>query len=147
VRALVDTNILLRWTDRTSPEHAVCARVIDHLRQSTAICVCAQVLIEFYSVATRPREVNGLGLDATTAQQALADIVEALPCLPEAPDMAQRWREVITVHGVLGKQVHDARLVALMQAHNISNILTLNVNDFTRYQQITPTSPTEVLSQ
>ena len=38
-------------------------------------------------------------------------------------------------------------LVALMQAHGISNILTLNVNDFARYQEITPVTPAEILRQ
>lgn len=39
------------------------------------------------------------------------------------------------------KQVHDARLVALMQAHGITHILTLNGSDFTRYPGITPVDP------
>ena len=34
---------------------------------------------------------------------------------------------------VLGVQVHDARLVAAMIAHNVTHILTFNVTDFARY--------------
>lgn len=147
MKFLVDTNILLRWTDRTSPEHALCTRVIEHLRKSTAVHVCAQVLIEYYCVATRPRQVNGLGLDVHTAQQALNDITEALPCLPEPPDVVQRWRELICDFGVLGKQVHDARLVAVMNAHGVRRLITLNTVDFVRYRTITPVTPTQALAR
>ena len=36
-------------------------------------------------------------------------------------------------YDVSGVQVHDARLVASMIAHNVAHILTFNVTDFTRY--------------
>ena len=36
-------------------------------------------------------------------------------------------------HDVSGVQVHDARLVASMIAHNVTRILTFNVTDFERY--------------
>ncbi len=147
MRMLVDTNILIRWVDKTSSDHIVCTRVISHLKQSMSIYVCAQNLIEFYSVATRPCDVNGLGMDVAAAQQALTDILEALPCLPEVPDMARFWREVIIQNNVSGRQVHDARLVALMHAHDFTDILTLNVNDFNRYQGINPMTPKEVLDR
>ena len=38
-------------------------------------------------------------------------------------------------------QVHDARLVALMQVHGITHILTLNRADFARYPGIVPIDP------
>jgi hypothetical protein len=38
-------------------------------------------------------------------------------------------------------QVHDARLVALMQVHGITHILTLNGADFARYPGIVPIDP------
>lgn len=145
MRHLVDTNILLRWTDKASPEHILCANVIESLKQSTETWICAQALIEYYGVATRPREVNGLGMDIAVAQSALMDILEALPCLPEPPDIGDRWRAVAFENNVRGKQVHDARMVAVMLAHGVTNILTLNPGDFTRYQGIRPTSPDDIV--
>ena len=34
----------------------------------------------------------------------------------------------------LGKQVHDANIVATMLAHGIDMLLTLNVDDFKRFE-------------
>jgi hypothetical protein len=48
------------------------------------------------------------------------------------------WRQHVVIHSVQGKQVHDAQLAALMQAHAITHILTLSETDFTRYSGITP---------
>jgi hypothetical protein len=45
----------------------------------------------------------------------------------------------------MGVQVHDARLVALMMAHGLSHLLTLNPADFQRYPGITALSPSAVL--
>ena len=40
----------------------------------------------------------------------------------------------------------DARIAALMLAHGVTHILTLNPTDFARYQDITPVTPSEALS-
>jgi len=43
-------------------------------------------------------------------------------------------------------QVHDARLVALMQVHGISHVFTLNPSDFARYSGITALTPANVIA-
>jgi len=147
MRYLVDTDVLLRYCDQDDGEHAVCVSAIRSLvAQGENVCLCAQVLIEHWAVATRPASVNGLGLDPDEADRQLAAATLALPCLPEPPDMAERWRKVARDNAVRGKQAHDARIVALMQSHGISHILTLNTSDFARYQGVTPVSPAEVIA-
>ena len=37
--------------------------------------------------------------------------------------------------------------LVLMRAHGIEHLVTLNPQDFTRYQDVTPLTPAEVLSQ
>lgn len=37
---------------------------------------------------------------------------------------------------VTGKQVHDARIVAAMNVHQITKLLTFNTKDFKRFQNI-----------
>jgi predicted nucleic acid-binding protein len=147
MRFLADTNVLLRWVDGGNPLHDVCLEAVRHfVKQGWDSCICAQVLIEFWAVATRPSEVNGLGLSISDAARNLTDLDDAFTCLPEPPDMAQRWREVVTQHSVSGKQAHDARLAAFMRAHDIKHLVTLNPQDFVRYAEITPLTPAEVLS-
>ena len=147
MKYLVDTNVLLRWSDENHPCHEECGNAVDRLvARGDRVYTCAQVLVEYWVVATRPRSVNGFGLDVACAGSYLAKARGMFICLPELPDMADRWERVVTEHKVAGRQAHDARLVALMLSHGISQILTLNASDFARYPEITPLTPAEVLS-
>ena len=112
---------------------------------SHEVFTCAQVLIEFWAVATRPRDVNGLGMTVADTDRELTDIEDLFDCLPEPPDAAKRWRELARKHSVQGRQAHDARIVALMLAHNVTHLLTLNTADFSRYPEITTVTPSESL--
>jgi predicted nucleic acid-binding protein len=144
---LVDTNILLRMCDRSSPEHEVCrAAVTGLVRRGEPCHSCAQTLIEFWAVATRPRDVNGLGFTPTDTLSNLVDFQRSLPCLSEPPDIASRWQALVVQHEVRGRKAHDACLVAFMQAHQLSDILTLNTVDFARYSGIKPMTPEQVLA-
>ena len=45
---------------------------------------------------------------------------------------------------VAGKQVHDANIVATMQAHGITHLLTHNTADFTRFAHLITVVPLSV---
>jgi predicted nucleic acid-binding protein len=51
---------------------------------------------------------------------------------------------VITIR-VSGVKAHDARLVAVMKTNGISQILTFNVADFSRFPEIEAIHPDKVL--
>jgi predicted nucleic acid-binding protein len=53
------------------------------------------------------------------------------------------WLQLVKQYDVQGKKVHDARLVAVMQTHSISHLLTFNVDDFHRFAGITAVHPSE----
>ena len=61
--------------------------------------------------------------------------------LDESPAVYRRWRQLVETHGVRGKQVFDAHLVAIMIEHRVEHILTFNVDDLRRYPGITVVSP------
>jgi hypothetical protein len=42
-------------------------------------------------------------------------------------------KRLIATYCVIGKQVHDARLIAVMLIWQVENLLTLNERDFQRY--------------
>jgi predicted nucleic acid-binding protein len=54
------------------------------------------------------------------------------------------WHQLVVQYEVLGKNGHDARLVAAMQRHSLTHILTFNGNDFHRYPGITILDPANV---
>jgi predicted nucleic acid-binding protein len=145
MNALVDTNILVRLSDADSPLCGVCNHALQRLlRRGDTLHLCAQTAIEFWSVATRPKAVNGLGLSAADTDSALCVAEQWMIWLPEPSDIGARWRALVNKHGVLGKQAHDARLVALMEAHGLTHLLTLNAADFARFPGLTCLHPSDV---
>jgi predicted nucleic acid-binding protein len=145
MRIKVDTNILIRLQDAGDPRHQECVEALHRLKSAgNEPCICAQVMIEYWVVATRPRNVNGLGLDPADAEASLQRLEQLFVCLPEPPDMAFRWRSLAVQYGVRGRQAHDARLAALMLAHGVTHLLTLNATDFARYAGITCLEPQDV---
>lgn len=58
---LVDTNVLLRFVDRSHPLHSVIRAAIRQLRgDGHQLQVTSQNCVEFWNVATRPIERKGL---------------------------------------------------------------------------------------
>lgn len=45
----------------------------------------------------------------------------------------QNRKQLIAKYQVSGVAVHDARLVAMMLAHDVNRVLTINDRDFSRY--------------
>jgi predicted nucleic acid-binding protein len=145
IKYLLDTNILVRLVDRTSARYAVAvAAVASLLAQGHELYITAQNLIEFWSVATRPHSANGLGWDTTRVLAELNDIRSRFPLLDDTPDVFPTWLRLVSAEGVSGRQVHDARLVAVMDVHSITHLLTFNTNDFRRYSTITVVHPEDV---
>lgn len=56
----------------------------------------------------------------------------------------QEWRQLVLAIGVSGVQVHDARLVAIMQVYQVPCLLTFHVEDFVRYPNISPVHPKDI---
>ena len=139
---LIDTNILVRLVRPQDPLNPAAAGAVDILkRRGEKTSVAAQNLIEFWSVATRPAEVNGLGMTPEGAKSEVERIEKMFRVLEETASVYKRWKGLVTSYSVRGRQVHDARLVALMLEHKIGNILTFNVDDFTRYSEVTAVGP------
>ncbi|MEH2323571.1 MAG: type II toxin-antitoxin system VapC family toxin [Nostoc sp.] len=131
---LIDTNILLRFVDRTHPLHPTIRTAIRKLRRDRhTLQITAQNCVEFWNVATRPATKNGFGLTPTDADRLLRLIERLFPLLPDMPTIYPEWRKLVVAFSVSGVQVHDARLVANMKVNSMMHILTLNTKDFIRY--------------
>ena len=83
-------------------------------------------------MATRPKTVNGLGLSAVDAEAKAAVFEATFPLLAETPNIYPAWKALVEALGVVGKQVHDARLMAVCHVHGVSHLLTFNVAHFAR---------------
>ena len=58
--------------------------------------------------------------------------------LAETPAIYPAWKALVGATGVIGKQVHDAWLVAVCHAYGVSHLLTFNVAHFARLAGIGP---------
>ena len=126
---LVDTSVLARLANTADPFHAVAARAVLELhRTGEVLHLTAQNLVEFRNLATRPKAVNGLGLSAVDAEAAVFE--GTFPLLAETPDIYPAWKALVGALGVIGKRVHDARLVAVCHVHAVTHVLTFNVSHF-----------------
>ena len=63
-----------------------------------------------------PVEVNGFGWTSERTAKEVADLQERFPLLPDTPEVFNRWLELVHRLPIRGKRVHDARLVAVLQA-------------------------------
>lgn len=144
---LVDTNILLRSVDPKHPMYADATKAVAILRrQGEQPCIVAQNLIEFWNVYTRPLDKNGLGYSPEQAAAEVNRLKDLFQLLPDTPAIYQQWEQLVTRYEVKGVQVHDARLVAAMLVHRLTEVLTFNVADFTRYTEIKALSPPEIVT-
>ncbi len=136
---LVDTSVLARLANTADPFYPVAAHAILELhRRGEVLYVTAQNLVEFRNMATRPKAVNGLGLSAVDAAAKAAVFEATFLLLPETPDIYPSWKRLVDALGVLGKQVHDARLVAVCHVNSVTHLLTFNISHFNRLARFGP---------
>jgi predicted nucleic acid-binding protein len=142
---LVDTNILLRITRRSDPQHKIVDKALAHLAgQGTTLYYTHQNIAELWNALTRPFERNGLGLSVAEAEREVEAVEAGMSLLPENEAVYGEWRRLIVKHSVLGVRVHDARLAAAMYVHGVRHILTLNTTDFGRFDGITALHPEKI---
>ena len=135
-RVMLDTNVLLAATDEGRAEHHDALTIInDWAAGHTDLCTSGQILREYLSVATRPAEKNGLGLNLPDALGNVRAIRERTTLLTEDSKVADRLLGLLGDVQCLGKQVHDANLVATMLVHGIGTVVTMNLEDFTRFER------------
>ena len=146
---LLDTGVLLRLVNSQDSRHAMINRAVRELiGRQEQLHITNQNVAEFLNVATRPIANNGFGWPPDQALDALSTEIDPLcSTLLETSDVQTHLRRVVRTYAVIGEQVHDARLVAMMLAWQVENVLTLNDHDFRRYQPegitvVTPTLPT-----
>lgn len=142
MRVLIDTNILTR---SVQPSHSMYAQAINAVSElkirGNDLCISPQNLIEFWAVATRPESDNGLDMSISEAEIELSRIKSLFRLLEDNALVYREWERIVVRYRVAGKSTHDARLVATMKTHGLTQLLTFNEKHFRRYSDITVLSP------
>ena len=143
--SLVDTNILLRITRRSDPQHKVVDTALARLAgQGSGLHYTHQNIAELWNSMTRPIARNGLGLTAAEAEQEVRAIESGMTLLPDSEAVYREWGRIVVEYGVSGVQVHDARLAAAMYVHDVNHILTMNATDFNRFRGLAAVHPDSI---
>lgn len=132
---VVDTNILLAATDRARSAHRAATRFLNEDERRLALT--PQIVREYLAVATRPVDVNGLGLAVPDALANLDMFLEDMQLLAE--DAATTTGTLVDLIGrglAEGKQVHDANVVAVALTHGADAIVTDNARHFARFANL-----------
>jgi predicted nucleic acid-binding protein len=147
MKYLLDSGILLRLVHPTDPRHREVAEAVALLKgQGHSFYAGMQNVAEFWNVSTRPLAARGgFGLSPQETEQRLRIIERAVEILTESQTSYAEWKRLVIQHRVLGVQVHDTRLAALMNTEGILHLLTLNAADFTRFTGLVVRTPAEVI--
>jgi predicted nucleic acid-binding protein len=140
-----DTNVLLRSIDDGHAAQPLAENSLLALRDDgETLSIFPQNLVEFWAVATRPLANNGLGWSVDRAEQELADLKNLFVVLADTEAILAEWERLVVRYRVIGKQAHDARLVAAMIVHQVTHLLTFNTDDFKRFAEIMAINPQDV---
>src|SRR5712691_5947666 len=100
---LVDKNVLLRRTQPAHEHHAVAVESVARLLAAgEPVYFTPQNIAEFWNVATRPAQHNGLGFTAAMVRAEVEQIEDALELLRDTPAIYEEWKRLIIQHGVMG---------------------------------------------
>jgi len=71
-------------------------------RAQHTLKVTPQITTEFWNVATRPVERNGLGFPHAQAHEELLRLESFLVLLGETAEVYAEWKQLVVAHGVTG---------------------------------------------
>jgi len=132
----LDTNTLVRANIQTAPRHPEALQVLRKLRRVNAkLWISRQVLREYLAVVTRPQTF----MQPLDSAKAASRAIYFQAHFRLAEDNARVMRELLSLMKSIplgGKQIHDANIIATMQVYRITQLLTLNPVDFTRFSSL-----------
>lgn len=133
-KAFVDTNILLRAFHDTFPEHVSVRALFDQLLdEDYELWISRQVIREYLVQATHPRTFAQL-LSIDDVLEHLEAIMKICHTADDSEDVTMHLFSLLKTYPTLGKQIHDANVVATMLAYQIDALITLNLDDFKRFE-------------
>lgn len=129
----VDTNVLVYANVISAPLRAAAqARLQSLIGAGVELWTSRQVLREYCAVLSRPQWFS-VPVAAPAIDADLVRFEAAFRIAEDGPAIFLRLRALLLAIPVGGKQVHDANIVATMQAHGLRQLLTHNTSDFTRF--------------
>jgi predicted nucleic acid-binding protein len=127
LRFFLDTNILIYYLSPLSPFYPATKQTLRRLIASGSMFFIApQTLYEFWVMATRPEVNGGLGFPPEKARREIHLLLRRFQLLD---DSVADWSDIINLavaEGIIGRRIHDARIIAVMRAHGLTDVLSFD---------------------
>ncbi|MBM4305217.1 MAG: PIN domain-containing protein [Deltaproteobacteria bacterium] len=136
--ALLDTNVIVYAADEDSPFHGASFSLRERgLAENVSLCICPQVLNEFFAIVTDPRRVR----NPISQREALLEMekyyqAESILKIYPGPDIIQRILDLLARYDVSKQEIFDLQLIATMLSNNVTRLYTYNHSDFTKFKEI-----------
>jgi predicted nucleic acid-binding protein len=137
----IDTNVLIYAKLSLSPFHQQAVEKLQTLEAAeTQLWISRQILREYLSALTRSNNLTA-PISITALLEDVRYFVSQFQVAEESRETTERLLILIEQVSVGGKQIHDANIVATMQAYEISTLLTHNTQDFNRFSNVVTVVP------
>jgi predicted nucleic acid-binding protein len=140
-RLFVDTNILVYYTNTVSTFNQVAVNALETARQQgKELIISPQILREYLATTTR-LSLAGNGPSLSEIIQNFHNIQNDFTLVRDELSILTNLINLVQNIRMGGKQVHDANIVATMQAYGITHLLTHNTADFARFAHLITVVP------
>ncbi|MCP4935599.1 MAG: PIN domain-containing protein [bacterium] len=131
----IDTNILVYANIIETPFHEQALAAINTAHDAgRAIWISRQVIREYLVTLTRPQVFENL--PRATVLEQIDQFFERFQVADDTAAVSEQLIKLMGDFKIGGKQVHDANIVASMLAYDIPCLLTHNVKDFQRFEEV-----------
>lgn len=132
----IDTNVLVYATISAAPFHAAAVRAMAREHAAARpLWISRQVLREYLATLTRPHTFTP-PVSPTSLMAQISAFESQFRMAEDGPIVTANLLNLLTTIPIGGAQVHDANIVATMQAYGIPSLLTANVDDFARFHSL-----------
>jgi predicted nucleic acid-binding protein len=139
----IDTNVLVHAGVMESPFHRSALSAIQAREQSgVKLWISRQVLREYLVTLTRPQTYTHPVPISTLIPQ-IRSFENRFRVAEDGPQITEKLLALMEQIPTGGRQVHDANIVATMQAYGIRHLLTHNTDDFKRFSGLITLLPIE----
>lgn len=134
-RVFLDTNVLVYLVDEDAEFHERAIEIFSNINENHDIWISRQVLREYAVVVSRMRDVSNPAEPLEIAED-LEKWESAFFVADETSQVTANLRKLISKYSLKGKRIHDANIVATMMEYEIKNLITWNIDDFKKFDEI-----------
>ncbi len=134
-KLFLDTNVLVYLVDLDASFHEKAEEIFSEVSQDHELWISRQVLREYAVVVSRLRDV-AQPAQATEIFKDLQKWESLFSVADETASVTENLCMLIEKYFLNGKRIHDANIVATMMNQDIKKLLTWNISDFNKFEEV-----------